>query len=138
MRIWNFQGYQKTCGISKGDQEKMWNFQGSWFLFWSWNFLRCFQGKEFPILYNFQEGWSFDFSGISRGKVNKKFQGVFKKVCPQPLFFFFSGIAKCCPIVVLPWTDKICHLAVPKRFVYYPVMSYSYLYKTMQFVLSYL
>ena len=73
--------------MSKGDQVKiMWNFQGSLFL-----------ALEFPRDLT-------QFCGISRGgaffvwnsqrliKKKKNSRGVFKKVCPQPLCLFFSGI----------------------------------------------
>ena len=103
LRIWNFQGYQRNS---------MWNFHG-------WPIKNY---VEFPgvlvfglgickgynaTLHNFQ-GWSFDLSGISRGKVNKwkipGGEGGFKKVCPQaPLFVFFWNSSmlptiQCCPL----------------------------------------
>ena len=63
------------CGISRGIG----------FCFWLWNF----QKGSNTTLCNFQ-GWKFVLSPISRSKKNEKFQGVFKKVCPQPpLFVFF-------------------------------------------------
>ena len=73
LRIWNFQGYQRNS---------MWNFRG-------WprkNYVEFpgvlvfglgiskgddFQGRCYTVLHNFQ-GWSFDLSRISRGKVNKR------------------------------------------------------------------
>ena len=71
-------------GIFKGDQQKaMWNFQRYW----------CFglgvSKESNTILCSFQ-GWSFVLSGISRGKVEKKFQWFLQKYVLNPLFVYVS------------------------------------------------
>ena len=70
LRIWNFQGYWREIAsvISWGYLKTMWTFQG-----WPRK-----NDVEFPQVFP---------------EVNKvyktKISGVFKKVCPQPIWFFF-------------------------------------------------
>ena len=66
----------------------MWNFQGSWFL--TLKFPRYLANKnlEFPGV----ELFCLEFAGVRWKKWKFPGRGVFRKVCPQPLFF--SGIAQ--------------------------------------------
>ena len=83
--IWNFQWFQRKSGISRASLKTKWNFQEDW-----------------PRKNNVGLEFSRDliqFCGISMGGAlfclecpvvkskNEKSQGVFKKVCPQPLLF---------------------------------------------------
>ena len=120
LRIWNFQGYQRNS---------MWNFQG-------WPIKNY---VEFPgvlvfglgiskgynaILHNFQ-GWSFDLSGIFRGKVNKwkipGREGGFEKVCLQaPLFVFFWNSSMLPAIQCWPLDRQNLPPSCPKTFCQLP------------------
>ena len=67
----------------------MWNFQGSWWLG------RGISRDLMQFCGTSMGGVSFvwNFRGLS--KRNKKFQGVFKKVCPRPpCWFSFFGKAQ--------------------------------------------
>ena len=85
--MWNFQGLiknemkfpgvtkKKSCRFSRGLGFGPWNFQG------------------ITQLCRISRDGAFVLSGISRGKIPKNSRGFFKKACPQPPVWFFSGTA---------------------------------------------
>ena len=97
-----FRSYVKKHRISVVEQEKfMWNFLESCFLA-----LKLTRDVTYIILPNFQ-GWGFVLPETSRGtEKNQKTSRVsFKKVCPDPPFVFFSGVAHS-KTIDLNWSYK--------------------------------